>query len=173
MSTAWADPPIHNQAINCRKSGCITSGPGCDTTAVPGQCSFPRAQAEELCRRHPQCVAVNCNDARADCQARDTRELSPWTGMSGIIVRKQPRTEVKDQAINCRKSGCITSGPGCDTAAVPGQCSFPRDRAIDLCFNHPQCVAVNCNSARKDCQARDTRELTPWVGMNGIILDKD
>jgi hypothetical protein len=172
-SAAWADAPVHGQAINCRKSGCIAQGPGCDTTAVRGQCSFPRAQAEALCLDHPQCIAINCNDGRSDCQARSTRVRSPWKGMTSIIVRKQPKAKVKDMAINCSKGGCIASGPGCDLHAVPGQCSFPRARAIELCFDHPQCVAVNCNQGRKDCQARSHRTLEPWVGMTSIVLDKD
>ncbi|MBX3158794.1 MAG: hypothetical protein KF773_22695 [Deltaproteobacteria bacterium] len=170
--TAGADAPVPDQAINCQKGGCIADGPGCDTKAVPGQCSFPRARAEELCRNHPQCIAVNCNTARRDCQARDTRTLAPWVGMTSIVVRKHPKP-VKDQAINCAKSGCIADGPGCDTKAVPGQCSFPRATAVELCFKHPQCIAVNCNSARGDCQARDTRKRDPWAGMDSIILDKD
>lgn len=172
-STVWADAPVHDHAINCRKNGCISDGPGCDTTAVPGQCSFPRAQAEALCRNHPRCIAVNCNESRSDCQARSTRVLSSWKGMTSIVVRKQPKLEVKDKAINCDKGGCIASGPGCDLKAVPGQCSFPRAQAIELCFNHPQCVAVNCNSVRKDCQARSRRTLEPWKGMTSIVLDKD
>lgn len=172
-SLAWADAPVRGQAINCKKAGCITSGPGCDTTAVPGQCSFPRAQAEALCSKHPQCIAVNCNDTRKDCQARDSRVLSAWEGMTSIVVRRHPRMEVKDQAINCPKDGCIASGPGCDTTSVAGQCSFPRARAVQLCADHPQCVALNCNSERNDCQARATRGFTAWVGMTSIVLDKD
>jgi len=40
-----------DQAVNCRalsggKYDCLASGPGCNTQAVPGQCSFPKAQAQ-------------------------------------------------------------------------------------------------------------------------------
>jgi hypothetical protein len=74
-------------AIHCRADGCISSGPGCDTTAVRGQCSFPRERAVELCKGHPQCVAVTCNLSRADCQARDVVTRAYMRGMKSKVVR--------------------------------------------------------------------------------------
>ena len=159
-----------DKAINCRDSGCLANGPGCNTTAVPGQCSYPKDRAVELCRQNAQCVALNCNTARSDCQARSNRKRTPWKGMNSIVVRPLTFT---DEAVNCAASGCLARGPGCDTTAVPGQCSYPADRAVELCRENPDCVALNCNSARSDCQARSTRVHTPWKGMKSVIVDKD
>lgn len=75
-----------------------------------------------------------------------------------------------DQAINCLPEGCINSGPGCDVSSVPGQCSFPKARAVEFCANHPQCVAINCNTTRNDCQARDSAKRDPWVGMKSMVI---
>jgi hypothetical protein len=69
-----------------------------------------------------------------------------------------------NQAINCAASGCISSGPGCDTQTVRDQCSFSRERAIELCAGHPECRAVTCNSQRDDCQARSVTRLDVWEG---------
>ncbi|EOD17996.1 hypothetical protein EMIHUDRAFT_196010 [Emiliania huxleyi CCMP1516] len=52
---------------------------------------------------------------------------------------------------------CLTGGKqrGCmDPPPVPGQCSFPRKQAVDLCARWPRCSAVNCAASRLDCQAR-------------------
>lgn len=59
------------------------------------------------------------------------------------------------------------------TKAVPGQCSYPKEHAVELCRENPDCVAVNCNTGRSDFQARATTQRTPWKGMVGIIVDKD
>ncbi|TXH21687.1 MAG: hypothetical protein E6Q99_09685 [Elusimicrobia bacterium] len=159
--------PFQDQAAGCGPGGCIASGPGCDTSAVPGQCSFPRAQAVDLCSKHPQCIAVVCNQSRADCQARDTLERAPWRGMNSTLL-----TRLDGQAILCGPGGCIASGPGCDTSAVPGQCSFPTGSALESCRKHPQCKAVVCNALRTDCQARDTTEHVPGSGFTSYIVDK-
>jgi len=42
---------------------------------------------------------------------------------------------------------------GCDTS-VEGQCSFPRDTAVQLCAAWDECVGIQCNPERSDCQAR-------------------
>jgi beta-glucosidase len=49
---------------------CLTGWSTCDGNSVPGQCSFPRASASDLCAAWPACAAVTCNPARDDCQAR-------------------------------------------------------------------------------------------------------
>lgn len=42
---------------------------------------------------------------------------------------------------------------GCDTS-VEGQCSFPKDTAVQMCADWDECVGVQCNPERNDCQAR-------------------
>ncbi|HLH90273.1 MAG TPA: dickkopf-related protein [Xanthobacteraceae bacterium] len=160
---AWSNHA--NLGVNCGPSGCIASGPGCDTRAVPGQCSFPKDKALALCAGHPTCVAVTCNPGRSDCQARDTAELTPMSGFMSYVMW----THYADLAVNCPPSGCLRTGPHCDTQAVPNQCSFARDDALELCAGVPGCVAVNCNTGRKDCQARDSARLDPWKGMESYI----
>jgi hypothetical protein len=126
---------------------------------VQGQCSFPRAQAQALCAGHPKCVAVTCNGGRNDCQARDSTVLTPLAGFTSLVMW----TRHSGAAVNCGPNGCLAGagGPGCDTKAVNGQCSFPQAEATALCATLPGCAAVNCNPNRDDCQARDTTELTP------------
>jgi hypothetical protein len=154
-----------NLAIHCGPNGCISGGPGCDTQAVGGQCSFPKAQAQALCGAHPACVAVTCNPGRNDCQARDTAVLTATPGFTSYITW----TRYSDLAVNCGPNGCLSAGPGCDTQAVGGQCSLPKGEATALCATLPGCVAVNCNSSRNDCQARNTTRLEPWKGMDSYI----
>jgi hypothetical protein len=158
-----------NLAVNCEPApaGCISSGPNCDMQAVPGQCSFPRARATELCGLHPECFAVTCNSARDDCQARRTSRLDPWQGFTSYVQW----TQFAYLAVNCEPApvGCISSGPNCDTQAVPGQCSFPKARAQELCALNTECMSVTCNSARDDCQARRTTRLDPWLGFTSWI----
>src|SRR5690349_1480718 len=116
---SWLFP---GEAINCVPGvSCIDSGPGCITPApVAGQCSFPAAQAVALCAQHPLCVAVMCNSARTDCQARSTLvRTGGWDGFTSIYVGP-----MAGQAINCPNGVCISDGPGCITPApVSGQCS--------------------------------------------------
>ena len=64
--------------VNCDGSSsaagatqCLTGFWGCDNATVPGQCTFPRANATALCGAWGACKAVTCNGARGDCQARD------------------------------------------------------------------------------------------------------
>jgi hypothetical protein len=54
---------------------------------VPGQCSFPRATAVDLCRAWPACVAVNCNNGRGDCQARGWLDQLDATPVFTSFVR--------------------------------------------------------------------------------------
>ena len=49
---------------------CLVGAPSCDSTSVPGQCSWPRATAAAQCGAWAACAAVNCNHGRSDCQAR-------------------------------------------------------------------------------------------------------
>ena len=60
---------------------------------------------------------------------------------------------------NTKHRLCLTGGPGCDGASVPGECSFPRASASALCAAWPACVGVTCNASRADCQARGTLAL--------------
>jgi hypothetical protein len=70
---------------------------GCDNSSVPGQCSFPRAQAVALCGAWAECAGVQCNPARSDCQARgapisisashyDTYFRADTAGLQGVDV---------------------------------------------------------------------------------------
>lgn len=157
------------KAVTCSADGCIDAGPGCDVTSVPGQCTFPYALATSLCSAHPQCLAVTCNSARNDCQARSHTTLVDWPGFTSYT---QPPGAYSGMAVNCHPIlGCINSGPGCNTTSVPGQCSFPKASAVDLCKQHPLCQAVNCNSTRNDCQARRWKALSPWPVMNAHIIE--
>jgi hypothetical protein len=85
-------PPGQFQQLNGTEvpcdptAGCLTGAPSCDTTSVPGQCSFPRATAVQLCAAWPACAAVNCNDARPDCQARgSTGGVQPTAGFTSFV----------------------------------------------------------------------------------------
>jgi len=49
--------------------------------------------------------------------------------------------------------GCLEPAP------VPGQCSFPRNRAVHLCSKWARCMVVNCGSDRLDCQARGSSHI--------------
>ena len=64
---------------------------------------------------------------------------------------------------------CLTGWPTCDNSSVPGQCTFPRASAVDLCAAWPACVAVNCNNARSDCQARDTLDYIHGGGFTSFV----
>jgi beta-glucosidase-like glycosyl hydrolase len=60
----------------------------------------------------------------------------------------------------------VTGGPGCDGAAVPGQCSFARGASRSLCAAWADCAGVTCNSGRGDCQARGAplvRQAAPFT----------
>lgn len=174
-------PPAWNTlfttAIPCSGSACrISSGPGCDTAAVPGQCSFPRTNAQALCVAHGACQALTCNAGRNDCQARDATESATSAPLAGFTSLRHAANAQATQpgwatqmggAINCGIAGnpaCrISSGPACNTAAVPGQCSFPAATAHASCVAHGSCRALNCSLTRGDCQARDAEEAKAWV----------
>ena len=49
---------------------------------------------------------------------------------------------------------CLIGWPTCDNSSVPGQCSWPRDSAVQSCAAWPACAGVQCNPDRPDCQAR-------------------
>ena len=72
FSTFYPNTQILCQGPNADQ--CLQASPGtahgCNNATVGGQCSFPRAQAVELCRAWPACAGVQCNTARDDCQAR-------------------------------------------------------------------------------------------------------
>jgi hypothetical protein len=53
----------------CPDSGCLTGWPTCQNT-VQGQCSWPVATAIQECAAWPECVGLDCNGGRTDCQAR-------------------------------------------------------------------------------------------------------
>jgi hypothetical protein len=153
-------------------AGCrIKSGPGC-TGAVEGQCSFPRERARELCAAHGRCRAVTCARGASTCQARDSSEARAFfpadTHDSQVLLLWR---RVDEQLIHCgvkgrpdygTPAGCrIKDGPGCDQSI--GQCSFPKDRARELCAAHPRCRGYTCNAGRNDCQARDADEARTLV----------
>lgn len=54
----------------CPAAGCLTGWHSCNNASVPGQCSWPAADAVAECAAWPACAGVNCNAARSDCQAR-------------------------------------------------------------------------------------------------------
>ena len=61
---------------------------------------------------------------------------------------------------SCAGEGlCLTGWPTCNYTAVPGQCSWPAETAVEECSRWPACQGVNCNSIRTDCQARDDPSL--------------
>tara|TARA_B100000609_G_C17221951_1_gene440769 strand:- start:1255 stop:3522 length:2268 start_codon:yes stop_codon:yes gene_type:complete len=74
-------------AIHCARGGCLRSGPGCNTSWVRGQCSFPNHQAKYLCAQHPQCKAIVCNRSRRDCQARRGTRLTRHSSFNSYILR--------------------------------------------------------------------------------------
>jgi hypothetical protein len=62
---------LNATAVDCSPAfGCLQGWHACDNSSVPGQCSFPRATAVDLCRAWPACAGVQCNPGRSDCQAR-------------------------------------------------------------------------------------------------------
>jgi len=63
-------------------SACLTGFGLCDNATVPGQCTFPRADAVASCAAWPACGGVTCNAGRSDCQARaptDAQQAAPFT----------------------------------------------------------------------------------------------
>ena len=172
---AW--DTLFGTAITCNGNTCaITSGPGCNVAAVPGQCSFPSENAQALCTAHGACQAVTCNAARSDCQARSSGEVqntTPWAGFTSLrrVVDTQAAkpgwvTQMGGRII-CGGEGrppCqIKEGPACNTTSVPGQCSFPKATAHANCAAHGKCEALNCVVDRADCQARTAEEAKAWV----------
>jgi len=63
-------------------------------------------------------------------------------------------TEFPSVEFPCPPAGCLTGWPTCDTASVPGQCSWPAASAVARCAAWPACAGVTCNGGRADCQAR-------------------
>ena len=77
---------LNGTAVGCADEQCLTGGLACNTTAVPGQCSFLRGQAAELCAAWPECLAYTCNPDSDYCQARGSLDqfISPSTFASFI-----------------------------------------------------------------------------------------
>ena len=64
-------------ALGCIGSCQIAPDPArnCIALAIAtNQCSFPAAEAKELCMAHPSCYAVTCNPEIGYCQARSYQE---------------------------------------------------------------------------------------------------
>ena len=61
--------PFKNLEYPCA-GPCLVGFPSCNTSAVPGQCSWPREQAAIECGKWQACLGINCNPTRSDCQAR-------------------------------------------------------------------------------------------------------
>ncbi|MDH5502282.1 MAG: hypothetical protein OEY72_14385, partial [Gammaproteobacteria bacterium] len=80
-----------NAVINCLPSGCLDSGPDCDTEAVPGQCSFPKNDAARLCEAHGTCLAVTCSDQRNDCQARRATTTESHDDFTSYLLSEDAR----------------------------------------------------------------------------------
>lgn len=95
--TASADTWQAKKGLNCGVGGtqgpCISSGPGCGRSLPPGQCLFPKANAEALCRAHPQCVAVTCYGA--SCFARQNANFVTDATATSIAVAKGPPPATK------------------------------------------------------------------------------
>lgn len=79
-----------------RQFGCIQPPP------VEGQCSFPRFSALHLCRRWPECVAVNCAASRSDCQARgEGYRQAPSFGDGALFVPHAMSNGTSDSRAVC------------------------------------------------------------------------
>lgn len=110
------------------------------------------------------CVIASVSSAQGQ-----TREAGVGTGASGVPFVVNANI-VQGQAIHCAPGGCISSGPLCDTTAIPGQCMFPASGdPVSACAATPGCVAVTCNSTNDECYARSVTDLTPWAGFYSMI----
>jgi len=172
--------PFLNQLLHCGvpgKPGYATlagcrikpGGPGCVNDGG-GQCSFPRAQARDLCDQHGSCAAVTCGKGAPTCQARDADESDTLVAhgeFGSRVALAYTRREgtllhcgVKGQPGHATLAGCRIKpgGPGC-LRDGGGQCSFPRAKAEELCRAHPQCRGYTCGDNAPTCQARDLDEV--------------
>ena len=60
-----------SQTLGCNVAGCLAPvWPTCNTTSVPGQCSWPAGVALTACQEWAACAGLNCEADRDDCQAR-------------------------------------------------------------------------------------------------------
>jgi hypothetical protein len=88
--------PLHSMQLPCDASGCLTGFPSCGG-AVDGQCSWPRDSAVSQCALWPECLGVQCNPDRADCQARGSVELSG--SHYDVYIRAGPTLATKNVTV--------------------------------------------------------------------------
>jgi hypothetical protein len=71
---------LPNTRVDCANNVCPKGGPGCEELKyAPGQCSFPYAEAIELCLAWEGCAALNCNRNLFVCQARSANDVEKAT----------------------------------------------------------------------------------------------
>ncbi len=173
-ATATADDFRTAEASIMALGWMILYGNGAESASMARQLSDAAARFDVDYTTHTHTAYFEMlNLARFEMPSRS----APLTGGASYLQAAEPSPLTNDlgwiiftnQAINCPPTGCIASGPGCDTQAVRGQCSFPRNNAIGLCMGHPECRAVTCNAARNDCQARSVTDLDIWRGFTSYV----
>lgn len=142
---------------------CLTGWPTCDSSSVPGQCSWPSATAVASCAEWPACVGVTCNGGRSDCQARGLPfVLTPTPGFTSYVRTAPINTntevvvtvhyEMYDGIPALRKWVSVANGANAANAVTVDALTTDILRAPNFAPNAMSVITVQANNPTPEDQ---------------------